>query len=68
MATQVPNLSPQPLEEALVESFVKCVVDDKNDENAEFSGWGDRLGNLVLEDLQRSSGPKSTVRSLPGGD
>ncbi|KAJ5854740.1 hypothetical protein N7534_007283 [Penicillium rubens] len=36
-----------PLEEALVESFVKCVVDDKNDENAEFSGWGDRLGTWV---------------------
>jgi hypothetical protein len=37
----------QPLEEALVESFVKCVVDDKNDENAEFSGWGDRLSTWV---------------------
>ncbi|CAG7964157.1 unnamed protein product [Penicillium nalgiovense] len=36
-----------PLEEALVESFVKCVVDDKNDENAEFSGWGDRLSTWV---------------------
>ncbi|KAJ5807390.1 hypothetical protein N7447_010846 [Penicillium robsamsonii] len=36
-----------PLEEALVESFVKCVIDDQNDENAEFSGWGDRLSTWV---------------------
>ncbi|KGO71093.1 hypothetical protein PITC_080300 [Penicillium italicum] len=37
----------QPLEEALVESFAKSVIDDQNDENAEFSGWGDRLSTWV---------------------
>ncbi|KUM66910.1 hypothetical protein ACN42_g194 [Penicillium freii] len=37
----------EPLEEALVESFVKCVIDDENDENAEFSGWGDRVSTWV---------------------
>ncbi|KAI2719861.1 hypothetical protein CBS147318_3167 [Penicillium roqueforti] len=35
-----------PLEEALVESYVRSVIDDENDQN-EFSGWGDRLSTWV---------------------
>ncbi|KAJ5922866.1 hypothetical protein N7516_010569 [Penicillium verrucosum] len=37
----------QPLEEPLVESFVRSIIDDENDDNAEFSGWGDRLSTWV---------------------
>lgn len=36
-----------PLEEVLVESFVKSVIDDENDENAEFSAWGETLSTWV---------------------
>jgi hypothetical protein len=37
----------EPLEEALVESFVKGVIDDEDDENAEFSAWGETLSTWV---------------------
>ncbi|CAI7589904.1 unnamed protein product [Penicillium glandicola] len=36
-----------PLEEALVESMVKGVIDDENDENAEFSIWGETLSTWL---------------------